>query len=188
MAPETLSRIFDPFFTTKGAEGSGLGMSVVRGIVKAHGGAIIAESELGKGATIRVYFPAVRAEPAHVPLIREEPVPGKGQHVMYIDDEVSLCVSMKRVLLLLGYSCTVFSDPRAALEAFRGNPDQFDAVISDVVMPNLSGIDIVREFRTIRPDMPIALTSGRIDQRAEIISDLEAVTAWISKPATVKRD
>jgi PAS domain S-box-containing protein len=187
MDSETLSRIFEPFFTTKGAEGSGLGMSVVHGIVKAHGGAIIVESELGQGTTIQVYFPAVRAEPANVPLNMEEPVPGKGQHVMYIDDEASLCASMKRVLALLGYRCTVFSDPRAALEAFQGNPWQFDAVIADVVMPNLGGIDVVREFRAIRPNVPIALTSGKIGRDAEIVSDLEGVKAWISKPATTKQ-
>ena len=106
---------------------------------------------------------------------------------MYIDDEVSLCTSMKRILALLGYRCTVFSDPRAALEAFRGNPDQFEAVISDIVMPNLSGIDIVREFRTVRPDIPIALTSGRIERGAESVSDLEGVKAWLSKPATIEQ-
>ena len=185
MDREVLSRIFQPFFTTKGAEGSGLGMSVVHGIVKAHGGAITVESELGQGTTIQVYFPAVRADPTNVPLSREEPVPGKGQHVMYVDDEVSLCAAMKRALVLLGYRCTVFSDPRAALEAFRDNSDQFDAVISDIVMPNLSGTDIVREFRAIRPNIPIALTSGRIERGAEIVSDLEGVKAWISKPATI---
>jgi len=134
-----------------------------------------------------VYFPAVRAEPANVPLSREEPVPGKGQHVMYIDDEVSLCTAMKRIMAFLGYRCTVFSDPRVALEAFRGNRGQFDAVISDIVMPNLSGIDIVREFRTIRPDIPIALTSGRIERSSESVSELEGVKAWISKPATIKQ-
>jgi PAS domain S-box-containing protein len=185
MDRETLGRIFEPFFTTKGAEGSGLGMSVVHGIVKEHGGAIIAESEPGKGTTIQVYFPAVRAEPARVLPNRPAPVPGRGQHVMYIDDEATLCRAMNRVLILLGYQCTTFSDPQAALEAFRSNPGQFDAVISDIVMPNLSGIDLVREFRAIRPDTPIALTSGRIDRGAEIVAGCEGVRAWISKPATI---
>ena len=77
-------------------------------------------------------------------------------------------------------------DPQAALAAAAGNPGQFDAVISDIVMPNLSGIDIVREFRVLRPDMPIALTSGRIDRGAEIVSGCEGVKAWISKPATIE--
>ena len=186
MSRETINRIFEPFFTTKGPEGSGLGMSVVHGIVKAHGGAISVESELGEGSTVRVYFPAVRAESARVPPNREEPVPGKGQHILYIDDEVSLCRAMKRVLVLLGYKCTVFSDPQAALEAFRGDPDQFDAVISDIVMPNLSGIDIAREFCAIRPDVPIALTSGRTERDAEIVSDCGSVKVWLSKPATIE--
>jgi PAS domain S-box-containing protein len=185
MNGETLARMFEPFFTTKGAEGSGLGMSVVQGIVKDHSGAIIAESEPGKGTTIDVYFPAVRDEPACAPPKGAEPVPGKGQHILYVDDEVGLSSTMSRVLVFLGYRCTVISDPRAALEAFRGDPDQFDAVISDVVMPNLSGTDIVREFHAIRPDMPIALTSGRIERGADTVSGYEGVQTWLSKPATV---
>jgi PAS domain S-box-containing protein len=185
MDSQTLSRIFEPFFTTKGTEGSGLGMSVVHGIVKGHGGTINVESEPGKGTTVQVYFPAAQTTPADVPPDTKEPSRGKGQHVIYIDDEVSLCAAMKRVLALLGYRCTVFTDPRAALEAFRSNPDQFEAVISDVVMPNLSGIDIAREIRAIRPEMPIALTSGRIERIAESISDFEGVKAWLSKPATI---
>jgi len=185
MDRETLNRIFEPFFTTKGPEGTGLGMSVVHGIVKDHGGAIRVESELGKGSTVLVYFPAARVEPVDVPQSREEPVRGKGQNIMYIDDEKSVCSAMKRVLELLGYQCTVYSDPQLALDAFRGNPDQFDAVISDMTMPNLSGVDIAREVHAIRRDVPIALTSGRIENSAEIVSDLEGVKVWLSKPATL---
>ena len=185
MDRETLARIFEPFFTTKGAAGSGLGLSVVHGIVKAHGGAIIAKSEPGQGTTIRVYFPAVRDEPASAPPDREEPVPGKGQHILYIDDEVGVSSAMNRVLVLLGYRCTVISDPQAALEAFRGNPRQFDAVISDIVMPNLSGIELARELHAIRPDMPMALTSGKIGPDADLASSCEGVRAWLSKPSTI---
>ena len=80
----------------------------------------------------------------------------------------------------------VFTDPQVALDAFRSNPDLFDAVISDMAMPNLSGADIAREIGAIRPDIPIAITSGRIEQGAESFSDLEGVKVWISKPATIE--
>jgi CheY-like chemotaxis protein len=143
MSKETLSRIFEPFFTTKGPEGSGLGMSVVHGLIKDHGGAITVESEPGKGTKVEVYFPVTLARSADAHLNKEE------------------------------------------LDAFRANPDQFDAVISDMAMPNLSGADVAREISGIRPDLPIALTSGRIEQDSESVSHFEGVMAWLSKPATI---
>ena len=113
--------------------------------MKDHGGAITVESELGKGSTFRVYFPAARAEPVDLPPKPEGPVRGNGQHIMYIDDEAALGSAMKRVLELLGYRCTFYSNPEIALEAFRANPDQFDAVISDMTMPLLSGFEFAKE-------------------------------------------
>jgi CheY-like chemotaxis protein len=185
MSKETLSRIFEPFFTTKGLEGSGLGMSVVHGLIKDHGGAITVDSEPGKGTKVRVYFPVTLSRSADAHLNKEEAIHGQGQHILYIDDEASLGRAMKRVLDLLGYRCTFYSDPQVALEAFRANPGEFDAVISDMAMPNLSGVDVAREISAIRPDLPIALTSGRIEQDSESVSHFEGVMAWLSKPATI---
>jgi hypothetical protein len=115
MSRETLGRIFEPFFTTKGLEGTGLGLSVVHGLVKDHGGAVTVDSEPGKGSTFRVYLPAARAEPADLPVREAAPVRGKGQHFMYIDDEQGLGSAMIRALKLLGYRCTFYSDARVAL-------------------------------------------------------------------------
>jgi PAS domain S-box-containing protein len=106
MTRETLDRIFEPFFTTKGLEGTGLGLSVIHGLVKDHGGAITVESELGKGSAFRVYLPAARAEPFDLRPKQEGPVQGNGQHIMYIDDEEALGRAIKRVLELFGYRCT----------------------------------------------------------------------------------
>ena len=186
MNEKTLSRIFEPFFTTRGIEGTGLGMSVVHGLVKAHGGAIRVESELGKGSAVHVYFPATAAGIADAPPVRGESVHGRGQRIMYIDDEVTLGHAMTRVLRLLGYQCKFYSDPRIALDVFRGDPDQFDAVISDMTMPDLSGLDIAREFLAIRRDVPIALTSGRVDHGTESFADFEGIKAWLTKPATIE--
>lgn len=186
MSRETLGRIFEPFFTTKGVDGTGLGLSVVHGLVKDHGGAVTVESELGKGSTFRVYFPAARAE-----LVDSRPdegglVYGNGEHVMYIDDEQGLGSAMGRVMKLLGYRYTFFSDPRAALDAFRADPDKFDVVISDMTMPFLSGLDIARALHAIRPDLPVALTSGRSIETTHTLASSLHIKLWLSKPATME--
>ena len=185
MSRETLDRIFEPFFTTKGTEGSGLGLSVVHGLVKDHGGAITVESELGKGSIFRVYLPASHAEPTDLPR-RHELVPGNERHILYIDDEESLGSAIKRVLQLLDYRCTVYSDARAALEAFRTNPDLFDAVITDMTMPGLSGAEVAKELQAIRPGIPIALTSGRTSRGTEAQARSLGIKGWIPKPATIE--
>ena len=185
MDAETQRRIFEPFFTTKGAEGTGLGLSVVHGLVKDHGGAVTVESEPGSGSTFRVYFPAARVEAAVLPPADARPARGQGQNFLYIDDEPCLGSAMTRVLTLLGYRCTFYADARMALDAFRANPDQFHAAISDMTMPLLSGLDVIRELRAIRPDLPVALTSGRSSASVHpSIPDL-GIDAWISKPATL---
>ena len=185
MSRETLDRIFEPFFTTKGLEGTGLGLSVVHGLVKDHGGAVTVESDPGKGSTFRVYFPAVGDEPAALALQTGGLVRGHGQHLMYIDDEPGLGSAMTRVMTLLGYRCTFFSDARMALDAFRSDPDGFDAVISDMTMPFVSGFDVVKELHAIRPDVPVALTSGRSSQSTQAAASSLGVKTWISKPATI---
>ena len=186
MSRETLDRIFEPFFTSKGVNGTGLGLSVVHGLVKDHGGAVTVQTELGKGTTFQVYFPAARAEAVDSAFQEEGPLRGNGEHVMYIDDEQSLGSAMNRVLKLLGYRCTCFSDPRTALEAFRAAPDQFDAVISDMTMPFLSGFDVARELHAIRPGLPVALTSGRSSPNTRTFASSLGIKSWIAKPATIE--
>jgi nitrogen-specific signal transduction histidine kinase/CheY-like chemotaxis protein len=185
MSRDMLDRIFEPFFTTKGLEGTGLGLSVVHGLVKDHGGAITVESAPGKGSTFAVYLPVARTAPADLPAKDSSPVHGHGERVMYIDDEPSLGSAMDRVLTLLGYHCTFQSDPRAALEAIRADPYQFDAVISDMTMPFLSGFDVAKELRAIRPDLPVALTSGRSSDSMHTVAASLGIKTWIYKPATI---
>jgi len=186
MSRETLNRIFEPFFTTKDLGGTGLGLSVVHGLVKDHDGAITVESEPGKGSTFRVYLPAARREPVELPAKDERPVRGNGQHIMYIDDEQALGSAMKRIIELLGYRCTFYSNPEIALEEFRSHPDQFNAVISDLTMPLLSGFDVANALHAIRPEIPVALTSGRSSQGTENRAFSLGIRTWISKPATVE--
>jgi PAS domain S-box-containing protein len=186
MTRATMDRVFEPFFTTRGTEGVGLGLSVVHRLVKDHDGAITIESEIGKGSTFRVYFPVIRANATDP----SRPLPdgaarGQGEHILYIDDEERLAHALKRLLTILGYRCTVYSDPEVAVSAFRANPEQFDAVIADITMRGMSGIDVAKELRAIRPRIPIALTSGRASQETLELASSLGFNLWLSKPATV---
>jgi PAS domain S-box-containing protein len=161
MAAGVLKRIFEPFFTTKApGEGTGLGLSVVHGIMQDHEGAVTVESELGKGTTFRLYFPeqigVEDAEPVGAqPLSR-----GRGERVLFIDDELALCDSTRQLLDKLGYRTTALSSPVAALERFREGPGDFDIVITDLSMPFMTGVDVGREMLALRPELPVVLASG----------------------------
>jgi PAS domain S-box-containing protein len=188
MTRATMDRVFEPFFTTRGIEGTGIGLSVVHRLVQDHGGAITIQSELGKGATFRVYFPVVRAEAiAPSPPLADHSARGNGERILYIDDEEPLTHALKRLLNILGYRCTAYCDPERAVHAFRADPEQFDAVIVDITMRRLSGIDVAKELRAIRARIPIALTSGRISQETLDCASSLGFNVWLAKPATVER-
>jgi CheY-like chemotaxis protein len=181
MPPEIAERIFEPFFTTKGQAGTGLGLAVVHGIVRDHEGVITVASELGRGTTFRLFFPAQGAEESVVPS-KPRPVRGDGEHIMYVDDEEALLMVGKRALESLGYRCTSFTDPQAVLQAFRASPEAFDAVVTDMVMPGMTGLELTRALVGIRADVPVAITSGYGDQSG---AGAELVRARIQKPASV---
>jgi PAS domain S-box-containing protein len=170
MDEATLKRAFDPFFTTrKPGEGTGLGLSVVHGIVQGHGGAIDIRSKLNEGTTVTVFLPlnAASAEvekPQAVALAQ-----GGGERIMYVDDEEALVFLMDRALTKMGYRVRGFSDPAAALAAFRAQPDDFDVVITDISMPGMSGSHLASQVRQISADIPIIMTSGYI--RSEDIAN-----------------
>jgi PAS domain S-box-containing protein len=161
MDEATLKRAFDPFFTTrKPGEGTGLGLSVVHGIVQSHHGAVELRSKVGEGTVVTVYLPATSATP-----VSERPTtpsPGGGERIMYVDDEEALVFLLERALTKMGYRVTGFADATLALGAFRSRPDDFDVVITDLSMPHLPGPDLAVELRRIRPDIPIIMTSGFI--------------------------
>jgi PAS domain S-box-containing protein len=159
----TLDQIFDPFFTTKKiGEGTGLGLSVVHGIMAKHGGAVRVYSELGKGTIFHLYFPASSA-----PVVtKQEPVHknerGHNEHILYVDDEEGLVFLGKRLLERLGYVVTGHTDALQALEEFRAHPHTFQAVVTDMAMPGMSGLEFARELLATRPDIPIVMTSGYV--------------------------
>ncbi|MEM1201896.1 MAG: ATP-binding protein [Acidobacteriota bacterium] len=165
---DTLERIFDPFFTTKPeGEGTGLGLSTVNGIVLDHLGGIDVSSEIGEGTRFDVFLPLCDSEsgtdPEGIPLLTL----GERQTVMMIDDESALVELGERMLERLGYRPVVFDNARLALEAFRDDPEPFDLVLTDLRMPEISGIDLALEIRRLAPDLPIVVTTGYGDPRLE---------------------
>jgi PAS domain S-box-containing protein len=161
MGPETLKRIFEPFFTTKApGEGTGLGLAVCHGIMRDHDGAITVRSRVGEGTTFDLYFPAHVEEPAAAKAARDEMPLGRGERLLVIDDEKAICASMKSILTRLGYVVTESSDPVAAVERFRADPQAFDLVLTDLTMPRMTGIDVARAVLEMRPGMPVLMASG----------------------------
>lgn len=161
MEATTLERIFEPFFTTKKpGHGTGLGLSVVHGIIKGHGGAVTVNSHPRQGTTFHLYFPAAKAtapESTPTPL---ESLSGHGERVLYVDDEDHLIFLAQRGLHRFGYEVTVFNDARQALDAFRAQPSEFDLVVTDLAMPGMNGLEFAGEVRGLRSDVPVIITSG----------------------------
>jgi len=161
MPPEVLERIFDPFFTTKGpGEGTGLGLSVVHGIVKAHDGAILVDSRVGQGTVFRILFPALEARETLRPRARATTHEGHGEHVLCVDDEPALIELLRDQLVALGYRVTAHVSPLEALADFLGHPLDFDVVLTDLTMPGMTGADLVERILKVRPDLPIVMATG----------------------------
>ncbi|MBI3376561.1 MAG: PAS domain S-box protein [Betaproteobacteria bacterium] len=168
-----LERIFEPFFTTKPVdEGTGLGLSVAHGIVQGHEGAIVVDSAPGMGASFTLYLPAAETEAgapqpgesAGAALKAATPQMGGGRHILHLDDDESLVFLVKRLLERRGHRVSSHTDQRAALDALRAHPAGFDLVVTDYNMPGMSGLDVAREVRAIRADLPVAVASGFIDE------------------------
>jgi PAS domain S-box-containing protein len=186
MTREVLERVFEPFFTTKPqGTGTGLGLAVVRGIVKSHDGAITVYSEPGKGTQFHLYFPVVEGTTSTVPQLTPPPVLGEGQRILYIDDEDALVTLARRSLERLGYRVSGFSIPEAAIAAFEAAPNDFDLVLSDVSMPGLSGLDVAQRVLDIRPDIPVLLASGYVRNEDVEAARSIGVREIIWKPATI---
>ncbi len=158
--PQVVDRIFDPFFTTKSAGvGTGLGLSLVHGIVTDLGGGIDVANRPGVGAAFTVYVP--RQGDVTAPRNVEEPVrAGSGETIMLVDDEVALVRLGEEMMAKLGYEPVGFVSSTSALDSFRGAPDRFDAVLSDEAMPGMTGSELAEQIHRIRPDVPIVLMTG----------------------------
>jgi CheY-like chemotaxis protein len=178
--PQVLDRMFDPFFTTKGVgEGTGLGLSLVHGIVADLGGAIDVRTTAGRGTTFTIWLP-IAGEAHALPAKLDAALPrGQGQTVMIVDDEKLLVALAEETLAELGYEPIGFSSSVAALDAFREAPQRFDIILTDETMPDLVGTDFAQQIALLRPDIPIVLMSGysgaQLHERASAIGIREVL-------------
>ena len=188
MSADTLARIFEPFFTTRQVgQGTGLGLSVVHGIMQTHLGAVDVQSTLNLGSVFTLYFPTTGD--AVAPLAAA-PLPatskrGNGRTVMYVDDDQALVFLVKRVLTRKGYTVLTYTDPQFAQAALRADPHGIDLLVTDYNMPGYSGLDLLREAKAIRPNLPVALASGYVTPELESRAMAEGADALIYKPNDV---
>jgi PAS domain S-box-containing protein len=188
MSEATLQRVFEPFFTTKSVgQGTGLGLAVVHGIMRAHLGAVNVRSRPEGGSEFTLLFPvtdAPRPPALNLPRIVESAM-GAGQRVMYVDDDEALVFLVKRVLTRKGYQVTTFTDPRQALATLQLNAQSCDLLVTDYNMPGYSGVDLLRAVKTLRPDLPVALASGYVTPEIERDALTAGARALIHKPNDV---
>jgi PAS domain S-box-containing protein len=183
ITPDVINKIFDPFFTTKApGEGTGMGLSVVHGIARNHGGHVTVNSELGKGSTFHVYLPrteAVAAADAESP----RQISGGNECILFVDDEEQLVELNLQRLRDLGYMVVATTSSVEALKAFAAEPDRFDLVIVDYTMPHMTGIDLATKLLEIRPDIRIILSSGFNEQIGPEMIKQTGIKAFIAKTA-----
>jgi len=155
-----IHRIFDPFFTTKKiGEGTGMGLSVVHGIVKSYGGFIYAHSRLDEGSRFEILIPAQKGvEPPEA--VCDISIPTGSESILFVDDEIMIVDIVRHMLQSLGYHVTARTSPIEAWEAFKNNPNGFDLVVTDMAMPKLSGMDLAEKIQRIRPGLPMVLCTG----------------------------
>ncbi len=185
MNAATQERIFEPFFTTKPVgQGTGLGLSVVHGIMQAHGGKVSVESQPGQGTCFTLYFPqTARSCVVNAASVSVSFAPkGQGQRVMVVDDDEAQLFLVRRLLSRNGYQVIAFSDPKAAIEALAHGPGQCDVMVTDFNMPGFSGVDLLRAVHALRPDLPMALASGYVTPEIEHDALAAGARALIHKP------
>jgi PAS domain S-box-containing protein len=189
MSSEIMARVFDPFFTTKGrGEGTGMGLAVVHGIVRSHGGTVTVESHPDEGSTFCVYLP--RHDGTAVATARDDQSPmvsGGGERILLVDDEPMLIELWQRSLYRIGYLVTAFESSAQALVIFQNNPADFDLLITDQTMPEMSGISLAEKIRAIRADLPIMLCTGAPDERLMDAVRALNIQALLKKPFTISK-
>ncbi len=182
MSPDTLKRIFDPFYTTKEVgKGTGMGLSVVHGIIETHGGFVVVESTLGKGSTFDVYFPMFEAIKVEEVTINTD-LPKGTERILFLDDEDMLAQLGSTILSKQGYQVTTETSSIKALKTFKENSEQFDLVITDQTMPDLCGKDLIKELLTIKPDLPTILCTGYSSKINKAEAKQLGIKAFCLKP------
>ncbi|SLM29848.1 putative PAS/PAC sensor hybrid histidine kinase [Desulfamplus magnetovallimortis] len=184
---DIIERIFDPYFTTKPVgKGSGMGLSVVHGIVKSHHGAIYVDTSPEQGATFNIFFPVV-AEKNMPNVTRSEDISfGNGEKILFVDDEASIVDMAVKILKRLGYHVESETNPIKALEKFRSRPYAFDVVLTDMTMPKINGIKLAASLKEINPNIPVILCTGYNSLIDEEKAKSIGIDGYTMKPIVVK--
>ena len=183
MSDYVLERIFDPYFTTKKlAEGTGLGLAMVHGIVQLHGGSITVHSEEGKGSTFYVYFPEIEAQVEEEADEVEVVKTSASEHVLFVDDEASLVTMIEMLLKGLGYRVSAFTESAKAWQAFEAQPDDFDIVVTDQTMPGMTGAELSQRILALRSNTPIVLCTGFSEMVQEEEAKKLGISEYMRKP------
>lgn len=186
MKPEVMERVFDPYFTTKNiGEGTGLGLSVVSGIIKKHGGALTVYSEPDKGTAFHIYLPLVETDVSGSTDSTAEPLRGN-ERILFVDDEDVIVAMGQEILEDLGYHVTSEKNSTMALKRFSSNAESFDLLVTDMSMPGLSGKELAGKIREIRPDMPIIICSGYTELNTASDALEAGFDGFLMKPYTTR--
>ncbi|MFW6115377.1 MAG: PAS domain S-box protein [Thermodesulfobacteriota bacterium] len=186
MDRDTMEHIFEPFFTTKErTEGTGMGLAVVHGIVKNHGGAMTVYSETGMGSTFNIFFPRMEGG-LHREAVSTADIPTGTERILLVDDEEPVLGSEQTMLESLGYTVTAFARSDEALKLFHGQPKEFDLIIADQTMPIMTGSELSRKLMQIKPDIPIILCTGFSEAVDEDKVKADGIREFIMKPFTTK--
>ncbi len=189
MDQETLEKIFNPYFSTKTRDkGTGLGLAVVHGILRSYGGDIHVQSAVGKGTTFTVYLPVVDISEQRetLPSVSKQMPEGNGEHILLVDDEKAIAEVTGDMLTRLGYKVTVRVSSVEALEAFRYLADQIDLVITDLTMPQMTGLQLYSKIKKIRPDIRVIICTGFSEQLDNSKSAAIGVDAYLNKPVLME--
>jgi CheY-like chemotaxis protein len=183
MTKEILARVFDPYFTTKSdGKGTGLGLSVVHGIVASYHGDVRIYSEPGLGTEVHVYLPLVEKKIVKVVPAAAEHLRGGTERILLVDDEEAIVRMEQQMLSRLGYQVTARTSSIEALAAFKAHPDSFDLLLTDMTMPNMTGIQLAAAVRTLRPDVPVIVCTGFSEQIDEAKYAALGISGYLMKP------
>ena len=185
IAPDIIDKIFDPFFTTKEVgEGTGMGLSIIYGIIKEYGGAITVKSTADKGTVFDIYIPQSKQKPTSLAL-NKVIIPKGVEQILFIDDEEFIVDMNREMLENLGYKVITSQKSTEALNIFQKEPDKFDIIITDQTMPNITGLELSIQALKIRPDIPIILCTGFSNIINEEKAKAHGIKGFLNKPVSI---
>jgi CheY-like chemotaxis protein len=187
IAPELQERIFEPYFTTKEKEqGTGMGLAMVHGIIKRQGGRVAVQSTVGEGTTITLFFPVFEEPTTLDKILNLDELVGGDEHILLIDDEQPVVSATAEMLRSLGYQVTGLTSSREALLRFLEAKDRFDIIVTDLTMPYLTGIELCHKIKEIRPEIPVLLFTGFLEDFSRASAIQSGVDGFCMKPISMK--